>query len=45
MFVPVPTIFDFNAFNKRLLEACENDMNRPHYHKDICTEPGLMDSN
>ena len=35
MFVPVPTILDFSAFNKRLLEACENDMNRPHYHKDV----------
>lgn len=33
MFVPVPTILDFDQFNKRLLECCEKDMQREHYHK------------
>lgn len=34
MFVPVPTILDFDQFNKRLLEECEKDMNRKHYSKE-----------
>lgn len=33
MFVPVPTILDFNQFNKKLLECCEMDMQREHYRK------------
>lgn len=34
MFVPVPTILDFNAFNESLFTACENDAQRPHYVKE-----------
>ncbi len=33
MFVPVPTILDFDQFNKKLLECCEKDMQRVHYRK------------
>jgi transposase len=33
MFVPVPTILDFDQFNKKLFECCEKDMQREHYHK------------
>jgi len=33
MFVPVPTILDFDQFNRRLLECCEKDMQREHYQK------------
>lgn len=33
MLVPVPTILDFDQFNKRLFECCEKDMQREHYHK------------
>lgn len=35
MFVPIPTILDFNQFNKRLLEACDKDMHRIHYEKKV----------
>lgn len=35
MFVPVPTILDFDQFNKRLLQKCEEDMNRHHYNKQV----------
>jgi transposase len=35
MFVPVPTILDFDQFNKKLFECCENDMQRGHYRKDL----------
>jgi transposase len=34
MFVPVPTILDFDQFNKELFECCENDMQREHYRKE-----------
>jgi hypothetical protein len=34
MFVPVPTILDFNQFNKKLFECCEKDMQRDHYRKE-----------
>jgi hypothetical protein len=34
MLVPVPTIVDFDEFNKELLERCDSDMDREHYrHK------------
>jgi transposase len=33
MFVPVPTILDFDQFNRKLLECCEKDMQREHYRK------------
>lgn len=33
MFVPIPTIVDFDQFNKRLFERCEEDMQREHYQK------------
>lgn len=33
MFVPVPTILDFDQFNRKLLECCEKDMLREHYRK------------
>lgn len=33
-FVPVPTILDFNQFNKRLFELSEEDNNRIHYVKN-----------
>jgi transposase len=33
MFVPVPTILDFDQFNKKLFECCERDMQREHYRK------------
>jgi transposase len=33
MFVPIPTILDFNQFNKKLFECCEKDMQREHYIK------------
>jgi transposase len=33
MFVPVPTILDFDAFNEKLFAYCEKDMKRLHYHK------------
>lgn len=35
MFVPVPTILDFSAFNQKLFEACEKDASRNHYIKNI----------
>jgi transposase len=34
MFVPVPTILDFDQFNKKLFECCEKDMQREHYRKE-----------
>ena len=33
MFVPVPTILDFNRFNERLFNSCYKDMQREHYVK------------
>ena len=33
MFVPVPTLLDFNQFNERLFECSEEDNNRSHYFK------------
>lgn len=33
MFVPIPTILDFNDFNRKLFEYCEKDMQREHYRK------------
>ncbi len=33
MFVPVPTILDFDQFNRKLLKCCERDMQREHYRK------------
>lgn len=35
MFVPVPTILDFNQFNKGLFEICEKDAKRNHYVKNV----------
>lgn len=35
MFVPVPTILNFDQFNKRLFECCEKDMHREHYRKEL----------
>jgi transposase len=34
MFVPVPTILDFDDFNKHLLEACDKNLRRSHYKKE-----------
>ena len=34
MFVPIPTILDFDSFNEKLLVACEKDMQREHYRKE-----------
>ena len=34
MFVPVPTILDFEQFNKKLFECSEKDMQRKHYRKE-----------
>jgi hypothetical protein len=33
IFVPVPTILNFEQFNIKLFECCEKDMQRQHYHK------------
>lgn len=33
MFVPVPTILDFEVFNQSLFETCEKDAQREHYSK------------
>lgn len=33
-FVPVPTIKDFDSFNKELLSLCDKDGNRKHYLND-----------
>lgn len=33
MFVPVPTILDFELFNKKLFKICEKDAKRVHYFK------------
>jgi len=43
MLVPVPEVDDLEAFNRRLLEECDQDMVRPHYlkrrlHKDLFEE-------
>lgn len=35
MFIPVPTIIDFDQFNKRLFECCELEMQRKHYRKGL----------
>lgn len=35
MLVPVPTILDFNQFNKKLFECCEKDIQREHYQKKL----------
>jgi transposase len=35
MFVPVPTILDFDQFNKKLFECCEKDIQRDHYKKNL----------
>ena len=32
--VPVPRFDDRNEFNRQLLAACDEDMNRPHYQKE-----------
>lgn len=34
MLVPVPTILDFEQFNKKLFECSEKDMQREHYRKE-----------
>lgn len=34
MFVPIPTILDFDQLNKKLFECCERDMQRKHYNKE-----------
>ena len=38
MFVPVPTILDFNTFNQSLFDACEKDAKREHYIKKMPIE-------
>ena len=38
MFVPVPTILDFNTFNQSLFDACEKDAKREHYIKKMSIE-------
>ena len=43
MLVPVPEVDDLKAFNRGLLEECDQDMLRPHYlkkrlHKDLFEE-------
>ena len=38
MFVPIPTILDFNQFNQSLFIACEKDARREHYAKKISIE-------
>ena len=38
MFVPIPTILDFNQFNQSLFIACEKDAKREHYAKKISIE-------
>lgn len=35
MFVPIPTIENFDAFNQELFEIAEQDMNRIHYKKEV----------
>lgn len=35
MFVPIPTILDFEQFNKNLFKVCDKDMHREHYSKKI----------
>ena len=35
MFVPVPTIFNFNEFNARLFSICDKDALRLNYSKNI----------
>lgn len=35
MFVPIPTIEDFDAFNQELFKKAEKDMNREHYKKEV----------
>lgn len=34
-FVPIPTIDDFDEYNKELLEICDEDMEREHYAKVV----------
>lgn len=38
MFVPVPTILDFKAFNQKLFNSCEKDAKRDHYVKNTQIE-------
>lgn len=46
MFVPMPTILDFNLFNKKLLRTSEKDMQRKHYRKEkLISEIFLEDKN
>lgn len=33
LFVPIPTITDFDVFNEELFNACNKDMKREHYYK------------
>ena len=33
MFVPVPTILDFEIFNENLFACCESDLQRAHYRR------------
>jgi len=35
MLVPVPTITDFDAFNKELLRRCDEDHEREHYERGV----------
>ena len=35
LFVPIPTITNFDAFNEELFNACNKDMNRGHYYKKV----------
>lgn len=43
MFVPVPTILDFSAFNQKLYEACDKDADRNHYEKNILIQTLFQD--
>ena len=38
MFVPFPTLLDFNTFNQSLFNACEKDAKREHYIKKMSIE-------
>lgn len=35
LFVPLPTVTDVQAFNRELLDRCENDWQREHYKKGV----------
>ncbi len=45
MFVPIPTILDFNQFNQSLFIVCEKDAKREHYAKKISSSPRYAKEN